>query len=99
MTTTTESGFGRTPEHREYDHRENTAPQRRVDVATVRSGEPLLRMTWSDPVTGAQGYLVVHTLVSDLATGGTRMRAGCTMSEVEDLAGGMAAKTADRWIC
>ncbi|PQP19298.1 glutamate dehydrogenase [Rhodococcus opacus] len=94
MTTTTECGFGRTPEHRESDYRENTATQHRVDVATVLGGEPLLRMTWSDPVTGARGYLVVHTLVSDLATGGTRMRAGCTMSEVEDLAKGMAAKTA-----
>lgn len=94
MTTTTESEFGRIPEHREYDHRENTATQRRIDVATAHSGEPLLRMTWNDPVTGARGYLVVHTLVSGLATGGTRMRAGCTMSEVEDLATGMAAKTA-----
>jgi glutamate dehydrogenase (NAD(P)+) len=45
-------------------------------------------------VTGAHGHLVVHTLVSGLATGGTRMRAGCTLSEVEDLARGMAAKTA-----
>lgn len=55
---------------------------------------PLLRVTWTDPVTGARGYLVVHSLVSGLATGGTRMRAGCTMSEVEDLARGMATKTA-----
>ncbi|UIJ63931.1 glutamate dehydrogenase [Amycolatopsis acidiphila] len=59
-----------------------------------REAEPLLRLTWTDPVTGAHGYLVVHTLVSGLATGGTRMRAGCTMREVEDLARGMAAKTA-----
>ncbi|EHK88497.1 glutamate dehydrogenase/leucine dehydrogenase [Saccharomonospora azurea SZMC 14600] len=58
------------------------------------AAEPLLRLTWTDPVTGAHGYLVVHTLVSGLATGGTRMRAGCTLSEVEDLARGMAAKTA-----
>ncbi|MEE2056060.1 Glu/Leu/Phe/Val dehydrogenase dimerization domain-containing protein [Rhodococcus artemisiae] len=56
--------------------------------------EPLLRMTWTDPITGAHGYLVVHTSVSGLSTGGTRMRAGCTVSEVEDLARGMAAKTA-----
>ncbi|WP_216204910.1 Glu/Leu/Phe/Val family dehydrogenase [Amycolatopsis aidingensis] len=56
--------------------------------------EPLLRLTWTDPVTGTRGYLVVHTLVSGLATGGTRMRPGCTLSEVEDLARGMAAKTA-----
>ncbi|EID56165.1 Glu/Leu/Phe/Val family dehydrogenase [Saccharomonospora xinjiangensis] len=56
--------------------------------------EPLLRLTWTDRVTGAHGYLVVHSLVSGLATGGTRMRSGCTLSEVEDLARGMAAKTA-----
>lgn len=58
------------------------------------SSEPLRRLTWTDPVTGARGYLVVHTLVAGLATGGTRMRAGCTIGEVEDLARGMAAKTA-----
>lgn len=56
--------------------------------------DPLMRVTWTDPVTGRHGYLVVHSLVSGLATGGTRMRAGCTMSEVEDLALGMARKTA-----
>lgn len=56
--------------------------------------DPLIRLTWTDPVTGTHGYLVVHLLVSGLATGGTRMRAGCTLSEVEDLARGMAAKTA-----
>jgi glutamate dehydrogenase (NAD(P)+) len=54
----------------------------------------MIRVIWTDPVTGAHGYLVVHTLVSGIATGGTRMRAGCTMTEVEDLAFGMAAKTA-----
>ncbi|MCA1226827.1 Glu/Leu/Phe/Val dehydrogenase dimerization domain-containing protein [Saccharopolyspora sp. 6M] len=56
--------------------------------------DPLMRVTWTDPVTGKNGFLVVHSLVSGLATGGTRMRAGCTMSEVEDLARGMARKTA-----
>jgi glutamate dehydrogenase (NAD(P)+) len=56
--------------------------------------EPLVRTEWTDPVTGKRGYLVVHSLVSGLATGGTRMRAGCTLSEVEDLAAGMARKTA-----
>ncbi|MCE3552117.1 glutamate dehydrogenase [Pseudonocardia sp. RS11V-5] len=59
-----------------------------------RDREPYLRVTWNDPVTGARGHLVVHTLRSGIATGGTRMRAGCTLSEVEDLARGMAAKTA-----
>lgn len=56
--------------------------------------EPMVRVIWTDPVTGKRGFLVVHSLVSGIATGGTRMRAGCTMTEVEDLARGMAAKTA-----
>ncbi|WP_170210542.1 Glu/Leu/Phe/Val family dehydrogenase [Saccharopolyspora antimicrobica] len=54
----------------------------------------MMRVIWTDPVTGRNGYLVVHSLVSGLATGGTRMRAGCTLTEVEDLARGMARKTA-----
>ena len=62
--------------------------------AGVVDQDPLIRLTWTDPVTGTRGYLVVHLLVSGLATGGTRMRAGCTLSEVEDLARGMAATTA-----
>ncbi|HLS64878.1 MAG TPA: Glu/Leu/Phe/Val dehydrogenase dimerization domain-containing protein [Ruania sp.] len=56
--------------------------------------EPYQRLTWQDEETGATGYLVVHTLVCGLATGGLRMRPGCTMHEVEDLARGMATKTA-----
>jgi glutamate dehydrogenase (NAD(P)+) len=67
---------------------------RRLATPAASEREPLVRVTWTDPVTGAHGYLVVHTLVSGIATGGTRMRAGCTISEVEDLARGMAAKTA-----
>ncbi|MGV9292443.1 Glu/Leu/Phe/Val dehydrogenase dimerization domain-containing protein [Amycolatopsis sp. NPDC003676] len=60
----------------------------------TRIAEPLMKLTWTDPVTGARGYLVVHSLVSGVATGGTRMRAGCTVDEVADLARGMANKTA-----
>ena len=55
---------------------------------------PAHEVTWTDPQTGAVGYLVVQTLVGGLATGGTRMRAGCTREEVGDLARGMATKTA-----
>lgn len=61
---------------------------------TAARTNPLVRVTWTDPITGKNGYLVVHTLVSGIATGGTRMRAGCTESEVADLAYGMALKTA-----
>ncbi|MFE3447123.1 Glu/Leu/Phe/Val dehydrogenase dimerization domain-containing protein [Nocardia sp. NPDC059180] len=53
-----------------------------------------MRVQWTDSRTGAVGYLVVHTLRGGLATGGTRMRPGCTLLEVEDLARGMADKTA-----
>lgn len=67
-----------------------------VDVAPgqdLLDGPPAHEVTWTDPVTGARGFLVVHTLVGGLATGGTRMRPGCTISEVGDLARGMATKT------
>ncbi|PYG02184.1 glutamate dehydrogenase (NAD(P)+) [Georgenia satyanarayanai] len=56
--------------------------------------EPEHVLGWTDPVTGARGFLVVDTLVGGLATGGTRMRAGCTVTEVADLARGMSTKTA-----
>lgn len=55
---------------------------------------PEYQITWTDPVTGARGYLVIDRLVGGLATGGTRMRPGCTLREVSDLARGMAYKTA-----
>ncbi|GAA4840694.1 Glu/Leu/Phe/Val dehydrogenase dimerization domain-containing protein [Saccharopolyspora rosea] len=61
---------------------------------TLVDRDPQMRVIWTDPVTGKRGYLVVHSLVSGLATGGTRMRAGCTLAEVEALALGMARKTA-----
>lgn len=66
----------------------------RPSVPTVPVREPYLRLHWKDDQTGARGYLVVDTLVGGLATGGTRMRAGCTLAEVEDLARGMTRKTA-----
>ncbi|WP_344786207.1 Glu/Leu/Phe/Val family dehydrogenase [Gordonia caeni] len=55
--------------------------------------EPYLRIEWIDEITAAKGYLVVDKLVRGMATGGTRMRAGCTASEVADLARGMTNKT------
>lgn len=66
-------------------------------IASGRGGagrqEPFLRLTWTDPETGTKGYVVVDRLVGGIATGGTRMRAGCTLGEVEDLASGMSYKT------
>lgn len=61
---------------------------------SIESNSPSGEVTWTDSVTGKNGYLIIHNLVNGLCTGGTRMRAGCTMSEVADLARGMALKTA-----
>ncbi|HVC99950.1 MAG TPA: Glu/Leu/Phe/Val dehydrogenase dimerization domain-containing protein [Candidatus Dormibacteraeota bacterium] len=54
--------------------------------------EPFLRVTWTDPVTGRKGYVVIDRLIDGIAGGGTRMRAGLTMEEVERLARTMSIK-------
>jgi glutamate dehydrogenase (NAD(P)+) len=54
---------------------------------------PFLRVTWSDPESSATGFVVVDRLVCGIATGGLRTRAGCTSTEVEDLAREMSLKT------
>ncbi|GAA1916694.1 Glu/Leu/Phe/Val dehydrogenase dimerization domain-containing protein [Nocardioides marmoribigeumensis] len=54
----------------------------------------LLEITWTDPVTGRHGYVVIDTLVRGLASGGLRLRQGCTLEEVRGLAQGMTRKEA-----
>jgi len=58
------------------------------------SHRPVLRFTWSDPLSSATGYVVVDRLICGIATGGLRTRAGCTLAEVEDLAAEMSLKAA-----
>ncbi|MER7640289.1 Glu/Leu/Phe/Val dehydrogenase dimerization domain-containing protein [Streptomyces sp. NPDC126522] len=55
---------------------------------------PLMSLTWTDHVTGRQGYLVVDRLVRGVSSGGLRMRPGCTLDEVTGLARGMTMKEA-----
>jgi glutamate dehydrogenase (NAD(P)+) len=55
---------------------------------------PLLSLTWTDHVTGRQGFLVVDRLVRGVSSGGLRMRPGCTLEEVTGLARGMTMKEA-----
>ncbi|MFF7375161.1 Glu/Leu/Phe/Val dehydrogenase dimerization domain-containing protein [Streptomyces massasporeus] len=55
---------------------------------------PLLSLTWTDHLTGRQGFLVVDRLVRGVSSGGLRMRAGCTLDEVAGLARGMTVKEA-----
>ncbi|MBE4695332.1 Glu/Leu/Phe/Val dehydrogenase dimerization domain-containing protein [Brevibacterium casei] len=53
-----------------------------------------LDITWQDPVTGTHGFVVIDTLVRGSASGGLRMREGCTLEEVRGLAEGMTRKEA-----
>ncbi|WP_434599311.1 Glu/Leu/Phe/Val dehydrogenase dimerization domain-containing protein [Streptomyces sp. A5-4] len=55
---------------------------------------PLISLSWTDHVTGRQGFLVVDRLVRGVSSGGLRMRAGCTLDEVAGLARGMTMKEA-----
>ncbi|MGO1052380.1 Glu/Leu/Phe/Val dehydrogenase dimerization domain-containing protein [Crossiella sp. CA198] len=55
---------------------------------------PLLELTWTDPITGKRGFLVIDRLVRGVCSGGLRMREGCTLAEVRGLARGMTAKEA-----
>jgi glutamate dehydrogenase (NAD(P)+) len=51
-----------------------------------------LRLTWTDPITGRHGFLVIDRLVRGLAGGGMRVRAGCRLEEVSRLAAAMSLK-------
>jgi glutamate dehydrogenase (NAD(P)+) len=53
-----------------------------------------MSVTWHDPVTGRPGYLVIDRLIDGAAGGGLRMRDGCTVDEVADLARAMSLKEA-----
>ncbi|MDL2078585.1 Glu/Leu/Phe/Val dehydrogenase dimerization domain-containing protein [Streptomyces sp. GXMU-J15] len=55
---------------------------------------PLLSLTWTDSITGHQGFLVIDRLVRGVCSGGLRMREGCTLDEVTGLARGMSMKEA-----
>jgi glutamate dehydrogenase (NAD(P)+) len=55
---------------------------------------PYLTVTWHDPVTGRPGFLVIDRLIDGGSGGGLRMRAGCTVEEVGDLARAMSLKEA-----
>ncbi|MBT2508005.1 glutamate dehydrogenase [Streptomyces sp. ISL-98] len=58
------------------------------------SSSPLISLSWTDHVTGRQGFLVVDRLVRGVSSGGLRMRKGCTLDEVAGLARGMTMKEA-----
>jgi len=61
---------------------------------TYGTTSPMLSVTWTDPVAGHRGYLVIDRLVRGVSSGGLRMRDGCTLPEVAGLARGMSMKEA-----
>ncbi|MFE4369528.1 Glu/Leu/Phe/Val dehydrogenase dimerization domain-containing protein [Streptomyces sp. NPDC056835] len=61
---------------------------------TTVAAPPHLQLIWTDPVTGRQGFVVIDRLVRGVASGGLRMREGCTLDEVRGLAAGMTRKEA-----
>ena len=60
----------------------------------TRADAPCFEITWNDRDSDARGYLVIDRLVRDLCSGGLRMRAGCSLTEVRGLARGMTLKEA-----
>ncbi|OEV31045.1 glutamate dehydrogenase [Streptomyces nanshensis] len=63
-------------------------------MSTTPADAPLVSLTWTDHVTGRQGYLVIDRLVRGVSSGGLRMRKGCRLDEVAGLARGMTMKEA-----
>jgi glutamate dehydrogenase (NAD(P)+) len=55
---------------------------------------PYMSVTWHDPVTRRPGFLVIDRLIDGASGGGLRMREGCTVEEVADLARAMSLKEA-----
>ena len=65
-----------------------------VPATEATTSPPELELTWTDPVTGTRGYLVVDRLIGGLSSGGFRVRDGLTMEEVAGLARAMTVKEA-----
>lgn len=53
-----------------------------------------MEITWQDNLSDATGYVVIDRLLRGVASGGLRMRAGCTLEEVRGLAQAMTKKEA-----
>jgi glutamate dehydrogenase (NAD(P)+) len=62
------------------------------EAVMTRARDPMLRIEWTDPVTGRKGFVVIDRLVGGIAGGGTRVRSGLTLGEVERLARVMTYK-------
>lgn len=64
------------------------------EPSPAASPEPFLKVVWADDRSEARGFVVIDRLLSGIATGGLRMRPGCSLAEVADLAREMTLKMA-----
>lgn len=62
------------------------------NVGPIPMQPPEASIVWTDPITGCQGFLVIDKLVRGIASGGLRMRKGCSYDEVRGLAAAMSTK-------
>ena len=53
-----------------------------------------MEIIWQDDLSDAKGFVVIDRLLRGVASGGLRMRAGCTLDEVRGLAQAMTKKEA-----
>lgn len=65
-----------------------------MTAAETGQDSAFMEIAWTDPVTGTPGYVVIDSLSRGVASGGLRMRAGCTLDEVRGLADAMTKKEA-----
>ena len=61
-------------------------------LAKYENKQPEVVFNWKDPYTDAEGWVVINSLRGGAAGGGTRMRVGLDMREVESLAKTMEVK-------
>ena len=71
-----------------------TASDPTTSTVEIAAPTPELELTWTDPVTGTRGYVVIERLIGGLAGGGFRVRDGLTIDEVAGLARAMTLKEA-----
>ncbi|MFE5790842.1 Glu/Leu/Phe/Val dehydrogenase dimerization domain-containing protein [Rhodococcus erythropolis] len=69
-----------------------TLPNAIESAGKTRDDNAFFEVVWRDTESEATGYLVIDRLFRGIASGGLRMRAGCSLDEVRGLARGMTLK-------
>lgn len=65
-----------------------------MNANALETRPSFMEIVWQDDLSDATGYVVIDRLLRGVASGGLRMRAGCTLDEVRGLAQAMTKKEA-----